>query len=172
MDLELKSDLEREDYLRDLGDPVLHYADEAFPNPREPQPEAEPHQVTTAPIVEEVAEPVIQAVEEEPPPVEISPAIEAVPEPLIPVFNAEPVQSPEPDDVPPVPHSVEPIAKNPPVALPPLPQTELPEPSAPPQPEKQPAPLVPPDEEPNAVQRTKRWSRGMFAALTSRNDES
>lgn len=175
MDLELKSDLERKDYLRDLGDPILHDANEAIP---EAIPEAkveESEEETPQPLTsatQEVAPVVLEPVIENVPTADDAPLLVEPPAHVAPP-QAEDLQLPILPAVAsaaPITQDFTPTRKTTP--LPPLSETEQPVVQEQPPPVKSPAPLTPPSKEPDAVQRTRRWSKGMFAALTSRNDKS
>ena len=174
MDLEFKSDQDREAYLRDLGDPVLHFADEINTSDSADISEAEAPQVvvlpTEADIPTEVSEPVALTMAEAVSPAQI---LTQVPTPIEDVpqsVNSE--LGAELDHVEHTAQDVTPASEvapevEPPIAAP-VPKSE---PLASPD-QVQPEAMVPPTESPAAVKRTKRWSKGMFAALMSRNDES
>jgi len=142
MDLELKSDLDREVFLRDLADPILHFADEPLANPRpqKSEPTFASHSEATPQTVESPSEPVF----DNPPPIA---------KPTLP-HRAQPAVQPA---VPTAPANQKATSQ---------PSPKIPERI------KAPAPITPPEPKPNAVQRTKRWSRSMFSAITSRNNKT
>jgi len=194
MELELKSDQERDTYLRDLSDSILHLATEDLPGVKmEDLVEDIPHDVHSSLLEEDApastlaedqrvisCEHSMEILSESPVESSTAPTIKSYVEAVQaydpPLVDEAPIHTREssleveeevaPDRLPPEPITPQPIEPEPSVSEP---QPNLQDKTAPTI--KQPAPLEPPVEEPTAVQRTKRWSRGMFAALTSRNDK-